>query len=258
MASACLLCGLLLVAGAQAPASSPADQDEDDGGEPQGGAAVSPIEIIPRVELRQSSARQSSGVMVHDTTVETSIQFVRRLLLTYQMPYRLVDTPGGQLRGIGDVQVRSVGILASEPHLLTALLLGVVLDTASPPTTGGRTKRLLFGGGAAYKPRPSWIAYGVAQEQLSIGNGPGAKVNQLDLLVGSILFGWQHNWMKLELDTRVDFHETSGALFGTAEVGSLMIGRVGSFVRVGTQLAGTREIDYVLTGGVRYLFRLNR
>jgi hypothetical protein len=258
MACACLLWALLLAAPAQRPAGGPPNQAEDEGGEPKGGAGVSPIEIVPRLELRLSSARQSNGVAIHDATVETSIQFARRLLMQYQVPYRLVDTPSGQSRGPGDIQVRTLGILTADPRRLVALLLGLIVDTASPPTVGGRTKRLLLGGGAAVKPHPSWIAYGLAQHQLSIGSGAGPRVNQLDLLLGSILFGWQHNWARVELVPRIDFHEGIGALFGNAEVGALMIGRVGLFVRVGTQLAGTREVDYVLTGGMRYLFRLER
>jgi len=40
------------------------------------------------------------------------------------------------------------------------------------------------------------------------------------------------------------------------EVGSLVVGRVGLFVRAGTQVAGREELDHSLAGGVRYLFRL--
>jgi hypothetical protein len=55
-----------------------------------------------------------------------------------------------------------------------------------------------------------------------------------------------------------DFAGGAGRLFGTLEVGSLLIGRVGMFVRVGTQLIGPRQVDYSLAGGLRYLFRLDR
>ena len=36
------------------------------------------------------------------------------------------------------------------------------------------------------------------------------------------------------------------------------IGRVGLFVRSGTQLAGARQLDYSVHTGVRYLFRLGK
>jgi hypothetical protein len=38
----------------------------------------------------------------------------------------------------------------------------------------------------------------------------------------------------------------------------LLIGRIGLFMRAGTQLAGQRQLDYSVTGGVRYLFRLEK
>jgi len=56
----------------------------------------------------------------------------------------------------------------------------------------------------------------------------------------------------------VDQRRDRLTLSGTLEVGSLLIGRVGLFVRAGTQLLGQRQIDYSLTGGIRYLFRLEK
>ena len=47
-----------------------------------------------------------------------------------------------------------------------------------------------------------------------------------------------------------------GRVYGLAEVGSLVIGRVGLFARVGTQLAGPAYVDYTVAAGFRYLFRL--
>jgi hypothetical protein len=38
----------------------------------------------------------------------------------------------------------------------------------------------------------------------------------------------------------------------------LLVGRVGLFMRGGTQVLGPRAIDYSLEVGIRYLFRLAR
>ena len=40
------------------------------------------------------------------------------------------------------------------------------------------------------------------------------------------------------------------------EVGRLLVGRVGMFMRAGTQALGPRQLDYSVEVGVRYLFRL--
>ena len=242
----------------QVPTQASAGDDADAAKEPEGGAGVSPVELIPRLELRQSFTKLESGVSLHDTTLEIDIQFLRRILLRYQVPARLMETPAGQVSGIGDLQVGLIGIIASNARTVGALIAGAVLDTATQPSLGQGKQQLVFGAGAAFKPYRWWLAYGVAQDQFSVG-GISARpdVNELTTDFGSILFGKQYNWIKLDLNTTVDFPgSTVARVYGLGEVGSLVVGRVGLFARAGTQLVGPRLVDYQMTGGVRYLFRL--
>jgi hypothetical protein len=241
----------------QAPAEGAAEEAEI-AEEPQGGAGVSPVELIPRLELRQAFTKLEGGVSVHDTTLEIDIQFLRRILLRYQAPARLMETPAGQVSGIGDLQVGLIGIVASNARAVGALLAGTILDTATQPTLGAGKQQLVLGAGAAYKPYRWWLGYLLAQEQFSVGgNSARPDINQLATDLGSILFGKQYNWIKLDLTTTVDFTgSTVGRLYGLAEVGSLVTGRVGLFGRAGTQLVGPRLVDYQMAAGVRYLFRL--
>jgi len=234
------------------------EEAEDVPAEPQGGAGISPIEIIPRIELRQSYTRLSNGVAVNATTPEVDMQFFRRVLLRYQLPVQVVKTPDGQISGVGDVRLETLIIIASTKVSLVGAIAGVVLDTASQPQLGAGREQLFFGGGLAGKPFVWWLLYGVAQELLSVGgkNSVRPDVNQLAVRAGSIVFGKQYNWFKLDLDTTVDFLEKRGRFYGTVEMGSLLVGRVGMFARAGTQLVGQRELDFSLAAGVRYLFRL--
>ena len=62
--------------------------------------------------------------------------------------------------------------------------------------------------------------------------------------------------MKVDLDTFVDFAGDAESLLGTLELGRLLVGRTGLFMRSSTQLLGTRQLDYSLEVGVRYLFRI--
>jgi hypothetical protein len=255
---------LLVVDPTQLPAQAPAQEfaggpeDAETAKEPEGGAGVSPVELIPRVELRQAFTKLEGGVSIHDTTAEIDIQFLRRILLRYQVPARLMETPAGQVSGIGDVQVSLIGIIASNARAVGALIAGTVLDTATQPTLGAGKQQLVLGAGAAFKPYRWWLAYGVAQEQFSVGgNSARPDVNELATDIGSILFGKQYNWLKLDVNTTVDFPgNTVGRLYGLGEVGSLVVGRVGLFARAGTQLVGPRLVDYQMVAGVRYLFRL--
>jgi hypothetical protein len=228
-------------------------------GEPEGGAGVSPVELIPRVELRQSFARTSSGADVNVATTELDLQLFPRMLLRYELPLQVVRTAGGQVSGLGDVKLSTLFIVASNRTHLLAALAGVVLDTASQAPLGEGKKQITFGVAGAMKPRPWWLIYGVVQEQLSVG-GDDARpdINQLVMDAGSIVFGRRFTWFKLDLAPIIDFSETRGRLFGTFEVGSLLVGRVGLFVRSGTQLVGQRQLDYSLAAGVRYLFRLGK
>jgi hypothetical protein len=226
--------------------------------EPQGGAGVSPIEIVPRVELRHTFLRLPNDVSIHDTIAEIDIQFLRRLLLRYELPVRLLSTPQGQISGRSDMRLTALGILASDRTHLVALLAGAALNTASQPQLGAGKPQVFLGGGAAIKPYRWWLAYGVVQQQFSVG-GDDARpdINELDVRLGAIVFGKQYNWLKADLDTTVDFPgQTTARLFGTLEAGSLVVGRVGLFVRGGSQLLGDRQVEYTITGGARYLFRL--
>jgi hypothetical protein len=56
----------------------------------------------------------------------------------------------------------------------------------------------------------------------------------------------------------VDFEDDAASLFGTIEVGRLLVGRIGLFMRAGNQFLGPHQLDYSLGVGVRYLFRLGR
>jgi hypothetical protein len=227
--------------------------------EPEGGAGIAPIELIPRLELRQAYSRLGPALAAHDTVLELDIQFVQRLLLRYQQPYRVLRGAEGQLSGAGDIELQGVGILTSTPTRFVGVIVGAVLDTATQPLLGAGKEQLLFGGGAVVKPLRFWIAYGVLLERLSVGGSAArADVNQLGAQLGSILFGRQYNWLRLELDPIFDFEGDRARMFGTFEVGSLLIGRVGLFLRAGTQLFGERQLDYSLAAGVRYLFRLEQ
>ena len=101
------------------------------------------------------------------------------------------------------------------------------------------------------------MPYVVVQEQFSVtGEAARPDINQLAVRVGNILFGPGYAWLKLDFDTLVDFERDAGSLYGKVEFGRLLVGRVGLFMRVGTQLAGTRQVDYSVEVGLRYLFRL--
>ena len=258
MGSLATLLSVLLVI--EQPPAAPADSAQDAAEvaeEPAGGAGVSPVELIPRVELRQSYLQLEGGTSVRDTTTEIDIQFMRRILLRYEAPYRIIGSPGGQVSGVGDIQLTGLGILTSSSRALAGILAGAVLDTASQPQLGAGKQQLFFGAGAAFKPRRWLLGYAVVQEQFSVaGQSARPNVNQLDTRIGGILFGKQYNWLKVDLDTVVDFPNDAGRLYGTLELGSLVIGRVGLFIRTGTQILGTRQLDYSLAVGVRYLFRL--
>jgi hypothetical protein len=243
-----------------APPPSTAGQGDDAeiAQEPEGGIGVSPVELIPRLELRQTYSSLAGSVAIHDTTLEVDIEFLKRLLLRYQVPVRLMETPTGQVTGIGDIQVGLIALLASNARLVVAAVAGAELNTATKAQLGAGKQQLILGLGAAVKPFPWWLAYLLAQQQFSIaGESARQEVNQTMIDLGSILFGRQFNWLKFDLISTVDFPGgPTGRLYGQAEAGSLVVGRVGLYMRVSTQLAGPRLLDYALTGGIRYLFRL--
>ncbi len=226
---------------------------------PKGGAGVTPVELIPRLELRQSFAALGGGVSVHDTTVELDIQFVGRVLLRYEGTLRVLSTPAGQKSGFGDVHIQAITVLASNPTFVAALFTGAVLNTASQPELGAGKQQVTLGAGAAIKPVRWWLAYLVFNEQFSVGGDSArAPVNQLAFDAGSIIFGRGYTWYKLDLNPTIDFERDAGSLFGVIEVGRLLIGRVGLFTRASTQFLGPQQLDYSVGIGIRYLFRLGR
>jgi hypothetical protein len=251
-----LLLGVLLAA------ESPEAGGEEPGSiaeEAKAGAGVSPVELIPRLELRQSYAQLANGASIHVTTTQIDIQFLDRLLLRYEGTVQVVRGPAasGQSSGFGDAEVDAVGMLAANPRFVGVVVAGAILDTASQPQLGTGKKQLVFGAGAAIKPLRWWLPYLLVREQFSVaGDSARPDVNQMVARLGNIAFGPGYAWLKLDLDTLVDFEGGAGRLFGTLEAGRLLVGRVGLFMRTGTQLLGTRQVDYSLEAGVRYLFRL--
>jgi hypothetical protein len=188
---------------------------------------------------------------------EIDIQFLNRLLLRYEGRIAVASTPTGQVSGFGDAQISAIGMLSATPRFVAVVIGGVILDSASQPPLGEGKTQLVFGGGAAMKPFRWWLPYVLVQEQVSVG-GDSARpdINQLVARVGNIVFGPGYAWLKLDLDTLVDFETSAGSFYGKLEAGRLLVGRVGLFIRAGTQLLGTRQVDYTLEVGIRYLFRL--
>jgi hypothetical protein len=218
---------------------------------------VSPVQLIPRVELRHAFLQGSNGAAISATTLQLDIVFLSRVLFRYELPRRVLRKGDDQITGLGDIRLQAIGLLTSGARQVSALIVGVELDTATRLQLGSGKRQVFFGGAAAFKGRPWWLAYTVVQEQLSVGGDDAREdVNQLALRLGNIVFGPGRAWYKLDFDGVLDFHADRRRFFGTMEVGSLLVGRVGLFVRSSTQLAGRRELDYSLEAGIRYLFRL--
>jgi hypothetical protein len=262
MVAASLLFAALLAAEPPPPAAAEGDDARTEGAGEQAatsGAGVAPVELIPRLELRQSFLQLSSGTLIRTTTLEIDIQFLDRLLLRYEGPLVVASGPNGQISGFGDAQISAIGMLAATPTFVGVVIGGVILDTASQPPLGAGKKQLVLGGGAALKPLPWWLPYVLVQEQLAVaGDKARPDVNQLVVRIGNIAFGPGFTWLKLDLDTLVDLAGDRGQFFGRLEAGRLIFGRVGLFMRAGTQLIGTRDVDYTLEVGMRYLFRLGK
>ena len=252
---------LAVLLAADAAGGAPAEDSEPASvaDEVKAGAGVAPVELIPRLELRQSFAQLPGGVSVHVTTTEIDIQFLERLLLRYEGRVQVVKAPTGQISGFGDAQISAIALLAASPRFVGVLIGGLILDSASQPQLGAGKKQLVFGAGAAIKPRRWLLPYLIVQEQVSVAGDPARPdVNQLVARAGSIAFGPRYAWLKLDLDTLVDFSDRQGSFYGRLEAGRLLVGRVGMFMRAGTQLLGARQVDYTLEVGVRYLFRLGK
>jgi hypothetical protein len=250
---------LLLAALLAAEVPPPADESESAAGDAKETSGVAPVELIPRLELRQSFAQLQAGVSAHVTTTELDIRFLNRVLLRYQGPLRVLETPTGQISGFGDTTVEAIGLLASNQRFVAVVIAGAVLDTASQPQLGAGKQQLVFGAAAAYRPFRWWLPYLIVQEQVSVaGEDARPDVNFLTARLGNIFFGREFSWYKVDFDGVADFAGSAGRLFGTLEVGSLLIGKTGLFVRTSTQLLGTRQLDYSLEVGIRYLFRLDK
>jgi hypothetical protein len=254
MGSSILALAALLLADPTAPTTAaPADEDEA-----KDSAGVAPVELIPRLELRQSFARINGSTSLHVTTAEIDIAFLRRVLLRYQGPIATLSGANGQTTGFGDSELHGIVLLASSRRLVAVAIVGGVFNTASEPALGAGKQQLIFGAAAAISPVRWWLPYLIVQEQVSVG-GVAARpdVNALVVRLGNIVFARGFSWYKLDLDGVTDFERRAGRMFGQFEVGSLLVGRTGLFMRAGTQLLGTRVIDYSMEVGVRYLFRLS-
>jgi len=256
------LAALLTAEEAGGPGPTPDDEEQGPASaadEVKAGAGVAPVELIPRLELRQSYAQLPTGASLHVTTTELDIQFLDRLLLRYEGRLAVASSPAGQVSGFGDAEITAIGLLGASQRFVAVVIGGVILDSASQPPLGAGKKQLVFGGGAAFKPVRWWLPYLLVQEQVSVaGDATRPDINQLAVRLGNIVFGPGYAWLKLDLDTLVDFENSKGAFFGRLEAGRLLVGRVGLFMRFGTQLLGTRQVDYTVEVGLRYLFRLGR
>ena len=243
------------------PAAQAATPAADEGNAaPEGatpGAGVSPVELLPRIELRQWYGNLPGGSSSHVTSIRVDIQFFHRLLLKYEGTLQTVSTPLGRASGFGDTEITATGLLVAKPTFLAAVLAGVIFDTASQPLLGTGKKQIEFGGGVGGKPFAWWLPYLLVQELISFGGDVARPdINLLLVRAGNIFFGPEYSWLKLDLDTLIDFETDKGRLYGTLEAGRLLIGQIGLFLRFGTHLAGPPDVDYSIEAGVRYLFRL--
>jgi hypothetical protein len=257
MAVPLCLVWLALVASAPAsPATAPSDEAESRE-EGQRLTGASPVDIVPRLEVRQQFVAPRGGGALNTTLLRMDMEVLRKGLLRYELPLVVARTPDGQISGIGDIRLTALALLTSGRTQLAVVLAGVVLNTATRPVLGNGKDDVFVGGGAAVKPVPSWLLFAVLRQELSFaGEDARPDVNQLLVTGGSIYFGSRGDWYALELDTLVDFANHEARLLGFAEIGRLLVGRVGLFMRSGTHLLGDRNIDYSLEAGVRYLFRL--
>ena len=252
------LLAVLLAADPAAPATEGGSSGTPAGEATEAG--VAPVELIPRLELRQSFAKLEGGASVHITTTEIDIGFAGRVLLRYEGEIRVISSPtAGQISGFGDARVSAIGLIASAPRYVAVVIAGGVFNTASQPPLGDGKQQLVLGGAAAVSPVRWWLPYLIVQEEVSVaGDSARPDINQLVGRLGNIVFGPGFTWYKLDLDGLLDFQRDAGQLFGRLEAGSLLVGRTGLFIRAGTQLAGTRQLDYSMEVGIRYLFRLEK
>jgi hypothetical protein len=242
--------------GSGTSAKQPAASGQEEEFDP---AAVSPVQLIPKIELRHEFVQPTHAGSVNTTTFQMDVQFLRRALVRFELPLPRLAVGDAQISGVGDIRLQALTLLTAGPGQVSVLITGLVLDTASRPQLGSGKQQVFFGGAVALKPVRWWLPYLVVEEQISFG-GKEARpdVNQLVARLGNIVFGNQGNWLKLDLDTTVDFEDDRGRFFATLEAGALVVGSVALFVRGGSQLIGQRQLDYRLAAGVRYLFKLGQ
>jgi hypothetical protein len=221
---------------------------------------VAPVDLIPRLELRQWYGRTTDGTRIHQTTAQIDIKFFNRVLVRYEGHVQVVTSPTGeQSSGFGDTEVHAYGSLGSGPRYVAIVILGGVFDTANQPVLGQGKPQVHLGGGLGVKPALWAFPYLIVQQQVSIGGDPSRPdINELLVRFGSVFFAKDHTWYIANFDAFADFEQRAGRLYGAFEFGSLLVGRVGLFMRGATQLLGTRRIDYSVETGIRYLFRLGK
>ena len=202
----------------------------------------------------------NASTSLHVTTAEIDIAFLNRVLLRYQGPLVTVsgaDRPDHRIRRRRAPRDRAARL---EPALRRRRHRGRGVRHRQPARARRRKAAARL---RAPPPRSSpvrwWLPYLIVQEQVSVAGDGGAPRRQhagrparQHRLRPGVLLVQARSRRRHRLRRR-----RAGRLFGQLEVGSLLVGRAGLFMRAGTQLLGTRQIDYSMEVGVRYLFRLS-
>src|SRR3954454_4724328 len=136
-------------------AASPADSDDD---APDRLSGVNPARLIPRLELRQRFTQLAAGGKLDTTTLRMDVVLFRKALLRFEMPLVVQRTAEGTSSGIGDLHLSMFGLISTGPRHAAILIGGVGLDSASRPQLGSGKQQVDFGGAAAFKFRPWWLA----------------------------------------------------------------------------------------------------
>ena len=215
-----------------------------------GGAGVAPVELIPRIELRHSFARLPDGASLNATTARIDVDFFRRVLIRYELPFvRLANAAGEQASGQGDITLQAIGVVTSSPRQVAVLIAGAQFDTASQPQLGqGNTSccsaRLPgsgcgAGGSPTGSPRNRSRSPATPPDPTSTSccSAPATSCS------ARVRLDEAGRGRDDRLSRRRD-HPPVRVDRG----GRLLIGRVGLFVRGGTQAVGPRQLDYTLRG----------
>ena len=226
--------------------------------EAKDGAGVAPVELIPRLELRQSFAQLPTGASLHVTTTEIDIQFLSRLLLRYEGKLAVASTPTGQVSGFGDAQLSAIGMLGASPRFVAVVIGGVILDSASQPPLGeGKTQLVLRGRRrdeavslvVALRPR---AGTGVSRRRQRAPRhqsaGRARRQHRVRSRIRVVEAGPRH--------ARRLRGAAPGASTGSSKRAGCSSAGWACSCAAGTQLLGTRQVDYTLEVGIRYLFRL--